>query len=179
MAISALRGDSPLHQALTKGDGEAFFKTLFNDDANPNVRNTRGETPLHLAARENNLIAPFALLALLKAGADPNVQDSKGNTPLHIATQGHFLDRVLALLDAGADPNMKAKDGTTPLHRTLVCRENARVPAVIVALLNGGADPKVTMHFGASELIEIPPWFVVAHEKSQCPTDLVDLLRGQ
>ena len=84
---------------------------------------------------------------------------------------------IAALVDAGADPNVKTKNGWTPLHLTLDCGANARVPVVIVALLSGGADPNATMRIPGVP-IDIAPWFIVAQEKAQCPTDMADLLRG-
>ena len=82
-----------------------------------------------------------------------------------------------ALLDAGADPGVKNKDGHAPLHLTLNCRANARVPAVMVAPLDGAADPNATMRTPDAP-IDIASWFIVTHEKSQYATDIANLLRG-
>lgn len=50
--------------------------------ASVDVRNAKGETPLHVATRTQN--TPFAA-ALLARGANPNAQDAQGDTPLHLA----------------------------------------------------------------------------------------------
>ena len=84
------------------------------------------------------------------------------------------------LLDAGADPNAKDELGHTPLHRTLTprCHTNGSAEAIIAALLDAGADPKATMRLGTTE-IEAAPWLVAAADDRQCPTAVVNLLRGQ
>ena len=103
-------------------------------------------------------------------------------TPLHHATLGarkRSLAIVLALLDAGADPNVQNNAGVAPLHHTLNCRTNESAPAVMVALLDGGADPNAPIRL-PGVTVDIPPWFVAAAliEESQCPVDVVSLLRG-
>lgn len=55
---------------------EDISQSLLNANADPNVKNAHGDTPLHLAAIFNQP----AVVSLLNAKADPNVKNNNGNT---------------------------------------------------------------------------------------------------
>lgn len=57
---------------------EDIFQSLLNAKADPNIQNTHGDTPLHLAAIFNQP----AVVSLLNAKADPNVKNNNGNTAI-------------------------------------------------------------------------------------------------
>ncbi|MCE1247794.1 MAG: ankyrin repeat domain-containing protein, partial [Firmicutes bacterium] len=109
-------GSSPLHHNVKYGvcGGSAMITCLLLiNNANPNIRDYDGRTPLHYA-----IIKPVAYKAvlLLKFGANPNIKDKLGNTPLHYAAalpKNYFIDPRI-LLNAGADPNIKNNKGETP-----------------------------------------------------------------
>jgi hypothetical protein len=80
-----------------------------NDGGTVSTTATRGETPLHIAARTGDVAA---LQSQLKLGADPNAKDRAGRTPLiNAAEQGH-LDAAKVLIQAGADLNVRTRLGT-------------------------------------------------------------------
>lgn len=54
-------------------------KILLKNNANPNARNIKGDSPLILAVRGGRY---QSLKSLLSMGADPNIQDKNGDTPL-------------------------------------------------------------------------------------------------
>ena len=113
LAVELNRED---HARVLLGQGE-FLNTPPNK-ANPDVRNSIGETPLALAVRLN---LPAHAGFLTEAGADTELKDNRGRTPLLIALLEHadksgLTDLLLPLLEAGADPNAADRNGVYPLH---------------------------------------------------------------
>ncbi|KAK3349007.1 ankyrin repeat-containing domain protein [Lasiosphaeria hispida] len=91
----------------------AGMSLLLTAGANPNARNTPGQTLLHRAA----WVGDVALAALLlRHGADPCAADNKGLQPLHFAAaQGH-QEAVAQLLGCdGVDIDCLDGEGVTPL----------------------------------------------------------------
>ena len=120
-------GDSAIDtgklKELDKDEASALIDEL-SDTAD--VLDAGGWTPLHFAARNNEV---SVVLALVKIGADPNARDEEGQTPTMVS----------ALVEAGFDPNAQNEKGATPLHFA-VLMSNA---AMVVALIKAGADPNV------------------------------------
>ena len=131
--------DKLLHAKIREGDTEAVNQ-LIRAGLDPNDWNSRGYSPLHLAADQGLL---DIVVALLEGGADPSIgtpEDDKrmgcGRTPLHFAADGGHLDVVTALLGSGADPNTVDFFGDTALHQAA---EEGHAE-VLSALLDSGAD---------------------------------------
>jgi len=105
-------GFSALHNVMSEEQFE-IVAYLIKNDANVNIQNDRGISPLHLAGWPENVTL------LLNAGAEINIIDHQGNTPLHSIAQER--DEVLgvlvvdSLVSNGATINLKNKDGKTPL----------------------------------------------------------------
>ena len=120
-----------------------------------NVRDTDGNTPLHVAARVEN---PSAVTFLLEAGADINAQNNLGATPLHLARDNQGAEVLTALLEAGADINAGAGSHGTPL---LLALASARgwyprweiSEAPVIALLEAGADVNAPDSAGKTPLL--------------------------
>src|SRR6185436_8448927 len=94
-------GQPPLHNAVV--DGYLSLQTwLLDHRADPNARNARGETPLHLAVFSDRTPERQVIRALIRRGADPNAGREDGSTPLHVAAGFGTEASVRALLDAGA-----------------------------------------------------------------------------
>lgn len=162
------RGNTPLHAVYagvkTKDIGPSdlwsfsedyggketdFLKALLDADADPNVRNKDGDTPMTLLLKEKApVFTHLSHLHLhLAAGADPDTRDGKG-TPAVIQAilsqsrsdlpdEGSAL--VAALLKAGADPDLRDHRGDTPLVHVAKFKESIRKELKV--LLAGGADP--------------------------------------
>jgi cytohesin len=72
-----------LRDACAVGDVARVRELLAEAPARLHER-SRGETPLHIAARWGHIAVAEALLA---AGHDPNVRDEHGNTPAELAAR--------------------------------------------------------------------------------------------
>ena len=115
--------------------GAADVTRCLTSGADVNVRNEKGDTPLHNAASYTE--DPEVIAALLKAGADLEAAGSwYGATPLHLAASVNMsLEVIDALLRAGADANARTSYSGPLLHTAARFRN----PAVVQALLNAGA----------------------------------------
>ena len=76
--------------------------------ANVDQLNNYQQSPLHYAARYNQV---EAINALLKAGANVNQLNKDQASPLYWTARYNHREAVTALLDAGADPHL----GLSPL----------------------------------------------------------------
>ena len=85
------------------------IKSLLNNNADVNIRNHRGQSALHCAAKAGFV---DAVGLLLEHGAEVDVIDKSGNTPLHAACSstikdGQRLQQVInLLLMSGANPDL-------------------------------------------------------------------------
>ncbi|MFN7094539.1 MAG: ankyrin repeat domain-containing protein, partial [Burkholderiales bacterium] len=137
-------------------------KCLLDYNANINIRNKAGSTPLLLAAEHNHQQIIDLLLKEPKQTPDRNAADAKLYTALHYAALNSNYSLVERLLSnvtnillntrviwaanhleiVAQSPkrnsiNDRALDGITPLHIAVQKRDDK----IICALLNAGADP--------------------------------------
>lgn len=109
---------------------------------NVNAQNNFGETPLMLAAINNQL---ELAQVLINRGADVN---KPGWTPLHYAaTRGH-REMMRLLLNNDAYLDSEAADGTTPLMLAAF----SAPPLAVKLLLEEGADPTLRNNANESAL---------------------------
>lgn len=145
--------------------------TLLAHGANPNISNSRGETPLDLAAQYGR----FQVVQML-VRAHPDLlnnfkEDNHHNyasmhpyshshnllnhSPLHLASRNGHKNIVEILLTAGVNVNLLTKNGTA-LHEAALCGKDG----VVRTLLKHGADLKVCDDRGRTALDvlnEFPP----------------------
>lgn len=76
---------------------------------------TRGSSPLHLAAWAGHAEISKLLLTHPTLPADPNGLTAENETPLHFAAQHGHLTALIELLAHGADPNIMNCRDETPL----------------------------------------------------------------
>ena len=112
------------------GDKPDVVQVLLEHNADVNIADKAGNTPLHLAAQAGSLEIVKLLLA---KGADPNALTAKvappagkaasspfriqvgQQTALMLAAKANHEDVMRALVAGGADPKIRAQDGTTLL----------------------------------------------------------------
>jgi ankyrin repeat protein len=147
---------SPLHLACQEGYG-GLVDLLVSKGADVNIQDSKGSTPLTVAAMANN---ESIVSALLSAHADPNARRAsalalaagQGNLAmldlllshgtnlnltgaLEAAVQNGRPEVVTRLIQSKANPNSKYENGEPLASGAL------NSPAVLKALLDGGADP--------------------------------------
>lgn len=146
-------GRTAVHGAARIGALETM-EALLRAGGDPNRRDEDGNTPLHFASDtfRSLVMVPQSIATirvLLSARADPSIANAAGGTPLHLAAASHDEPGgVVALLGRGADPNRKDRGGDTPLHAAV----GSGWSSVLRALLDGGADPRLTNGDGLTVL---------------------------
>ena len=88
------------------------MEILLNNRGNANVKDAEGNTPLHLATKNEYT---EIVNKLLKHGANPNIKNNAGKTPLHLATENAYSKIADVLLKNGADATIKDNEGKKPL----------------------------------------------------------------
>jgi len=79
-----------------------------------NIRNSTGDTPLHVASMAGNF---HAARVLIEKGAEVNARDDRdGRTPLHTACLWGSISVLRLLIKAGADINARDEYESTALH---------------------------------------------------------------
>ncbi|MDF1655362.1 MAG: ankyrin repeat domain-containing protein [Coxiellaceae bacterium] len=138
-------GWTHLHHAVYRGDMHNIQLHLSNPTVDVNAIDIRGNTALHLAAKNG-----IGVKQLLEAGADVHATDKQGNTPLHNAAL--FLSgedtTVQQLLAYGADVTACNKLKNTALHHTAMLNLENRNQ--ILALMRAGSDSKAKNSIGCS-----------------------------
>ena len=115
-------------------------KLIEHDGVHINAKNKYGQTPLHLACDNFELVS-----ALIARGADIKAKDNCDQTPLHLARHPEIAE---VLIDSGADINAKDIDGKTLLH-TAFWEGNMELVQI---LISRGADINVKDNDGNTPL---------------------------
>uniref|UniRef100_A0A8C3E7M4 non-specific serine/threonine protein kinase n=1 Tax=Corvus moneduloides TaxID=1196302 RepID=A0A8C3E7M4_CORMO len=159
------------------GNSQSSWLLLYN--ANPNLTNKKGSTPLHIAiekkfksivelimARKINVNAKdedqwtalhfaaqngddFSTKMLLDKNASLNEVDFEGRSPIHIACQYGQENIVRILLRRGVNVNIKGKDDWVPLH---YAAWQGHLPIVKLLAKQRGADVNVQTVDGRTSL---------------------------
>ena len=151
-ATEATLGQTALMLAIAENH-TPVARVLLEAGAGVSTRTANQFTPLLFAAQQGNIEAAQLLLS---TGANVNESAPEGiggntnaRTRFVRETDAHALlvaidsghdDMALFLLDGGADPNHSGA-GRTPLHSAV----QQRMPEVVLALLQQGANPNVRL----------------------------------
>jgi ankyrin repeat protein len=130
-------GVSPLHYAVRE-HYSGWTEYLLDNGADPNIKDTSGDTPLIESARIGDL---DSMRKLIRAGAGANVQDAMGNTAMHIAIPAAVHREALEiLLSSDGNPNIRDMRGDSPAHIVVSLR---RPPDVLEVLLQNKTDVSI------------------------------------
>lgn len=151
LMFDSLYGRTCLHYAAYYGHADCVQAILSAAQSSPiaiswgyarfvNIRDGRGATPLHLAARQRR---PECVHILLNSGAlvcaSTGGYGCPGSTPLHLAARGGSIDCIRELLAWGADRLHRDASGRIPYAVALKHKHGA-----CAALLNpASAEPLV------------------------------------
>ncbi|XP_075049508.1 NF-kappa-B inhibitor alpha [Mixophyes fleayi] len=129
---------TPLHLAIITEQCEIAEK-LLQAGCNPEIRDYRGNTPLHIASEKGSLCGVGVIVQNCNDHLSSLLQHANynGHTCLHLASNNGFLAIVENLIMLGADVNAQEPcNGRTALH-IAVDRQNSQLMHL---LLKYGAD---------------------------------------
>ena len=140
-------------QNINKNDGNSLFhdaaktgcafvtRYLLAHATDPNKRNERQETPLHLASTHGHRNIVHLLLA--NKTTDPSPEDFAGKTPLHCAAASGYFAIVKELVTAGAKIDLPSTRTETPI---IEAAQNNHIRITHYLESCGARLPKDSMH---------------------------------
>lgn len=132
-------GNTALHVAAHTG-WKIIVEKLINSGYSSNLKNFKGETPLHYACQFNEFgildkSAQSAIVEMLiEKGARFCEKDDKGEAPLHKASDSGSPTAIEILIKKGAEVNDVDSNGETPLHKASY---SGSLPAIEILMENG------------------------------------------
>jgi len=118
-----------------------IVQLLLEGGADPNARNTWGETAFHAAAKSDALRAEAVAKLLVAHGASFDVRDARGYTPLHVAASNGNLGIVRLYHESGRDLSPATVLGQTPID-VAVETQSVYVEDLLHRLGGKASDPK-------------------------------------
>ncbi len=91
-------------------------KLLLENGADPNVKDSDSDTPLHMAVQKND--TDFATFLLSKS-ANPNIPDANNKTALYLALENETTQMAQLLTDHEATDINSLVSGKSPLYRVV------------------------------------------------------------
>ena len=141
-----------LHCIAAIGNAQQALEVI-KAGINTNERNSRSETPLHIALKmNNNSVAE----TLIKEGADIDADITYGgNTPLIIATLVGNADGVRMLLDAGADIDSETEDGASFGRTGILCAAHRNYDEIVEIYLAKNASRMTSRDFILRNVLKV------------------------
>lgn len=104
--------------AVDRIDVLEFLFEIFGEELDVNSANSKGVTPVHVAAMEGHV---RVIELLVSKGGDPEAVDSGGWTPLHFAAWRGHPKAVECLLERADTKRVRDKEGRTPFSVAAEC----------------------------------------------------------
>ena len=114
------RCEAALHDIAGRRDSD-WLGFMLSSGGDPNIQTSKGDTPLHIAARSGWLEGANMLL---RSGARVDLANRMGETPLIVAVQQRQAAMVKRLLEAGA--NADKSDSATGRSARDYAKEDRR-----------------------------------------------------
>lgn len=109
-------------------------ETLLRRNVSPNIRDSDGNTALHIAVKDST---PAAIELLLAHGANPDLRNKDHFTPFLEAVWNKKPEAFLnALLRGGANPNAAARDRKNAMHIAVRSNQHNLLPFLTRAGVN-------------------------------------------
>lgn len=127
----------PIHVA-SQGKPE-IVQMLLDAKCNVNVKDIRGNLPIHHAAMKGHA---DIIQTLINNGSEINTQDKNGWTALHCAAYWNYPEAVHVLLKNNAEVHLQNKDERTALHETARSPEqnDQKLGEIAQMLIQAGCD---------------------------------------
>lgn len=126
-------GRTPLIRA-TKGEmGYGLVCLMLEYGACANAVDNNGNTALHYAAMQNNLVEmgnTETIKTLVACGADLSIQNRRGRTALYEAVMWEHMEQTCQLIEYGSDLEIPDNQGWTPLYAA-VFQGHARMTKIL------------------------------------------------
>lgn len=135
-----------LHIAVSETRDSQILKQLLAHNADKELADREGNTPLHLAVQYGNL---FYAEPLLESKSNVNAVNQEGLSPLHILIKNALTDlQVANYLKYNPDMTLEDKNGDTPLHLAVRMKKSK----IVKLLLEAKANPELVNNKNSTPL---------------------------
>ncbi|WP_333023674.1 ankyrin repeat domain-containing protein [Wolbachia endosymbiont of Pentidionis agamae] len=162
-----------------------ILRLFLNSGADPNLQDKSGNTPLHIAAENNNSVSVEMLFCLdseektnLRKKADPNIKNEYKRIPLHTAIPCNNYNITKLFLDADSDINAVDKNGYTPLYLAIDSNfvENVELLVENGAIISTTHDElrKPLLHYAIMSNSDIIPEIFLTKQKESAVKEIIN-----
>lgn len=130
-----VEGNALLHLIAKSGEDFNVVDVLGTSDVDWSIKNSEGQTPLHLCVHSKNLRFMQRILCMESGVKVVNAPDSRGQSPLALAIATKEFACVRELLSKQADPNHSVR-GLTPLMLAAQLGSQESIHALLTAGAN-------------------------------------------
>ena len=125
------KGWTPLFSAIdsTESGLPDIVELLLKSGCEPNFKDPKGITPLHLAAYKGQ---DDNVEILIKYKAELNAIDNQGRTPIFLAIMEGQTNSIQALLDAGCEYEILDNNGDSLMHYSYYTKGNTILYVIIL-----------------------------------------------